>query len=111
MPALPVVPTLLEGMRRYDEYQQLRLLVPDHTILMPTGELPGRPEGEDDAEFVWQVWAEAVSGKAAAECEAVIRVDPYRVRRLLAYWTAEGSLVEVPAASVKVRQGEKQPAE
>jgi len=91
--AFPVVPTLLEGMRRYDEYQQLRLLVPDQTVLMPSGELPGRPEGETDTKFVRQVWAEAVSGKTAAECEAAIRVDPYRVRRLLAYWVAEGSLL------------------
>jgi hypothetical protein len=33
---LPVVPTLLEGMKRYDEYQQLRLLVPDDTVLTPS---------------------------------------------------------------------------
>ncbi|RPI25245.1 MAG: DUF4388 domain-containing protein, partial [Acidobacteria bacterium] len=110
-PALPVVPTLLEGMRRYDEYQQFRLLVPDHITLMPAGVRPGRPEGENDPEFVRQVWAEAVSGKTAADCEAVIRVDPYRVRRLLAYWAAEGSLSEVQAARVKTRQEEKQATE
>jgi hypothetical protein len=98
---LPVVPTLLEGMKRYDEYQQLRLLVPDDTVFLPTGERPGRPEGEDDPEFVRQVWAEAVFGKTAAQCEASIAADPYRTRRLLAYWMADGILREVSAATVR----------
>jgi len=98
---LPVVPTLLEGMKRYDEYQQLRLLVPDDTVFTPTGERPGRPEGEDDAEFVRQVWAEAVFGKTAAQCEASIAADPYRTRRLLAYWMADGILRAVSAANIR----------
>ncbi|MFB3905697.1 MAG: DUF4388 domain-containing protein [Acidobacteriota bacterium] len=103
---LPVVPTLLEGMKRYDEYQQLRLLVPDDTVFAPTGERPGRPEGEDDAEFVRQVWAEAVFGKTAAQCEASIAADPYRTRRLLAYWVADGILREVSAANVRRSQAD-----
>jgi len=98
---LPVIPTLLEGMKRYDEYQQLRLLVPDDTVFTPTGERPGRPEGEDDAEFIRQVWKEAVFGKTAAQCEASIAADPYRTRRLLAYWMADGILREVPTANVR----------
>jgi len=98
---LPVVPTLLEGMRRYDEYQQLRLLVPDDTVFAPTGERPGRPEWEDDAEFVRQVWAEAVFGKTAAQCESSIAADPCRTRRLLVYWLADGVLREVPTANVR----------
>jgi len=104
---LPVVPTLLEGMKRYDEYQQLRLLVPDDTVLTPTGERPGRPEGEDDSEFVRQVWAEVVFGKTAAQCEASIATDPYRIRRLLAYWLADGVLREVSSANIRRPQAEK----
>ena len=104
---LPLVPTLLEGMRRYDEYQQLRLLVPDDTVFMPTGEKPGRPEGEDDADFVRQVWSEAVFGKTAAQCEASIQADPYRTRRLLAYWMADGILREVSSANIRRPQAEK----
>ncbi len=107
---LPVVPTLLEGMRRYDEYQQLRLLVPDDTVFMPTGERPGRPEGEDDADFIRQVWSEAVFGKTAAQCEASIPADPYRTRRLLAYWLADGVLREVSSANIR-RPTEKTAAE
>jgi hypothetical protein len=108
---LPVVPTLLEGMKRYDEYQQLRLLVPDDTVLTPTGERPGRPEGEDDADFVRQVWAEAVFGKTAAQCEASIPADPYRTRRLLAYWLADGVLREVSTANIRRPRAEKPAAE
>ncbi len=104
---LPVVPTLLEGMKRYDEYQQLRLLVPDDTVFAPTGERPGRPEGEDDTEFIRQVWAEAVFGKTAAQCETSMAVDPYRTRRLLAYWMADGALREVSAATIRRPQAQR----
>ena len=104
---LPVVPILLEGMKRYDEYQQLRLLVPDDTVFTPTGERPGRPEGEDDADFVRQVWADAVFGKTAAQCETSIAADPYRTRRLLAYWLADGVLREVSAATIRRPQADR----
>ncbi len=108
---LPVVPTLLEGMKRYDEYQQLRLLVPDDTVFTPTGERPERPEGEDDTEFVRQVWAEAVFGKTAAQCETSMAVDPYRTRRLLAYWMADGVLREVSAATIRRPQADRPAAD
>ncbi|HET6371765.1 MAG TPA: DUF4388 domain-containing protein, partial [Candidatus Polarisedimenticolia bacterium] len=45
---LEVLPTVLEALRRHDEFQQAKSLVPDDATLKPTGVKPTRPPGEDD---------------------------------------------------------------
>jgi hypothetical protein len=88
---LEVLPALLEAMRRYDEFNQARALVPDEQVLKPTGSKP-TPVEEEDAEFMRSVWGNASSGKTSKSCETALRVDAYRVRRLYAHWLEEGAL-------------------
>jgi Domain of unknown function (DUF4388) len=87
-----VVPILLEGIRRYDEFQQARALVPDDMHLRPTDVEPTRPAEEDDSEVLHALWARISQGDSPAECEQAIAVDSYRIRRLLGHWLEEGSL-------------------
>jgi hypothetical protein len=91
-PAREVVSVLLEGMRRYDEFQRFSALVPDDTVLRQTGSKPSaEPEEPDDA-FQKAIWAKVVSGINARAIEAAVVADSFRVRRLLARWVEDGSL-------------------
>ncbi len=88
----PVMGLLLEGMRRYDELQRSAALIPDGARLRPTGSKPTRLPQEDDPKLLSAVWTKASQGATAAECEAVVATDAFRVRRLLVHWVEEGSL-------------------
>ena len=83
---------LMEGMRRYDEYERARALVPDPTVLVPTGTRPSSPPGETDGAFVRDLWGQVKGGATAAACEDALAGDAYRVRTLLAHWLAEGAV-------------------
>jgi len=83
---------LMEGMRRFDEFQRLRALVPDRARLAATGQKPTAPAGEVDGEMVRRVWTRIRSGATTADCEQAARVDSYRTRALLAHWLEEGAL-------------------
>lgn len=91
-PAREVVSVLLEGMRRYDEFQRFSALVPDETVLKQTGSKPTPEPEEPDASFQRGVWAKAVSGLSACAIEAAVVADSFRIRRLLARWVEDGSL-------------------
>ncbi|MCM3876932.1 MAG: DUF4388 domain-containing protein, partial [Thermoanaerobaculia bacterium] len=91
-PAREVVSVLLEGMRRYDEFQRFSALVPDETVLKQTGSKPTPEPEEPDTGFQKGVWAKAVSGLSACAIEAAVVADSFRVRRLLARWVEDGSL-------------------
>src|SRR5262249_60695810 len=67
-----ILPLLLEGMRRCDEYGRARALVPDTTVLVPTGVRPTTPRGETDAAFVRELWARVNGGDPAAACRAAM---------------------------------------
>jgi hypothetical protein len=88
---LDVVSTILEAMRRHDEFQQDRALVPDGSSLMPGDARPKRPEEEEDKAFAAAVWREAKKGTAPESCEGIIG-DAYRVRRLYTHWLESGAL-------------------
>lgn len=88
-----VVPLLLEGMRRYDELQRDTDLVPDGATFRAAVHKPTTPGHEHDTSLVQATWLAAISGASALECEAGAGCDAYRVRRLLAHWVEEGSLV------------------
>jgi hypothetical protein len=94
---LDVVSTILEAMRRHDEFQQDRALVPDGTSLMPGGQKPSLPETETETAFARTIWQEAVKGTAPESCEGIVG-DAYRVRRLFTHWLENGALALRPAA-------------
>jgi hypothetical protein len=89
---IEVVPMLLEAMRRHDELQQARALVPDGVQIRTTGTKPKRLEEEEDLKLTQAVWAKIVMGSTPEQCEAQIAADAYRIRRLLAYWVEGGAL-------------------
>ncbi len=90
-PPLELLPIILEGVRRHDEYLHARAVVADDIAFKAAGK-PTHPEGEADAAFLRTVWTRVLAGATAAACESALPVDPYRVRRLLAHWVEEGAL-------------------
>jgi hypothetical protein len=91
-PLREVVPLLLEGMRRYDEFQRSAALVPDALYLTGSGQKPKALPEEPDAVLQQQVWARASTGASPRLCEESIPADSFRIRRLFAHWLEEGSL-------------------
>lgn len=91
-------PLLMEAMRRHDELQRARAMLPDHARLRPTGARPTAPPEETDGEFLRQLWTKVKTGTTPAECESEIALDAYRVRALLAYWLEEG-VIEIAAVA------------
>lgn len=83
---------LAEGMRRYDELQRARGLVPDFALLRRKGPEPV-PEEEPGAQaLAAQIWPMTADGVTPKECEGACSADACRVRRLLARWVEEGIL-------------------
>ncbi len=91
-PTKDLVPLFFEGTRRYDEFQQACMLVPDYACLRPTQTKPSPPPEEGDPLLIRTVWQRASSGASALECESGVQVDSYRTRRMLAHWVEEGAL-------------------
>jgi hypothetical protein len=88
-----LAPLIQEGIRRHDELQRARALVPDGCRLKPTGAEPRpRPDEEDPALFR-RVWSRASSGAGPDECEADSPTDAYQVRLLLARWVEDACLI------------------
>lgn len=90
-----VVPIVFEAMRRYDEFRQARVLVPDHVTFEVSGIRPTSHPEEKDVNLWRMVWTKVRSGATALECEEGIPADSYRVRRLLVHWTEEGALQQI----------------
>jgi hypothetical protein len=90
-----VVSILLEGMRRYDDFQRFAALVPDEIILVPTGKKPSPEPEEPDATFQKTVWTKASGGANPKAIESAVAADSYRIRRLLVRWVEEGALKAV----------------
>jgi hypothetical protein len=87
-----VVSILLEGMRRYDDFQRYSALVPDDLVLGPTGTKPSTEPEEVDGALQKAVWTKASGGVTARAIESTVAADAYRIRRLLVRWVEEGSL-------------------
>jgi hypothetical protein len=87
-----IIGMLIEGMRRLDEYERARALVPDPAVLVPTGTRPSSLPGETDGAFVRDLWGLVKSGATAAACEETLAADGYRVRTLLAHWLTGGAV-------------------
>ncbi len=91
-PPQQIVNLILEGVRRHDEWNRAAALVPDEASLKPTDK-PTTPLEGEDKEFSDSLWEKVTSGATAAECEASLAVDCYRVRQLLAHWVEEEALM------------------
>jgi hypothetical protein len=90
-----VMSLLMDGMRRYDEFQRALALVPDDARFKKVGKKPTDVTEDPDPQLAKTVWNKAIRGVPAAELEKEIDLDAYRVRRLYEHWVAEGSLERV----------------
>ena len=87
-----ILPLTLEGMRRYDEFQQAAALVPDDAPLKPTDIKPTPLPDERDGILFKNLWTRIAQGGTPRDCEVSVAADSYRIRRLLAHWVAGGAL-------------------
>jgi hypothetical protein len=87
-----ILPLTLEAMRRYDEFQETAVLVPDTVHLEATSTKPSAHPGEKDGTFLQALWERASQGGTPAEIEKVVASDSYRIRRVLAHWVEQGAL-------------------
>jgi hypothetical protein len=92
LPPTEVMPLLMEGIRRYDEFNQACTIAPDDAVLFKTAVKPTPHDDESDPALIREVWVKASSGAAVGVWEPQIAVDAYRVRRLLAHWMEQGAL-------------------
>jgi hypothetical protein len=83
---------LSEGMRRYNELQCARALVPDFALLRQKGPEPIWRPDEEDSDLFNLLWQKTAAGASPEECEAAYPADSYRIRVLLARWVEEGVL-------------------
>ncbi len=90
--ALDLMGMILEGLRRHEEYQLARALAPEGISLEPGEAAAICPEEETDDALARSVWTCASAGAPPEVCEAEAATDPFRVRRLLAYWIERGAL-------------------
>jgi uncharacterized protein DUF4388 len=96
-----VLPLTLEGMRRYDEFQQSAALVPDEVSLKATDIRPTPHPDERDGALVKDLWTSIASSATPRQCETELKADSYRIRRMLAHWVEQGALTiaETPVAA------------
>jgi hypothetical protein len=95
--SMAMMSLLLEGMRRYDEFNRALSLVPDDARYKSTGKKPSDVKEDADAKLAKTVWGKAVRGVPANVCEAELEVDCFRVRRLYEHWVTEGTLASTDA--------------
>jgi uncharacterized protein DUF4388 len=89
---LEVLPMVVEGVRRHDEFREAKILVTGGARLATSSVPPTRPSTDEDQSFIDMVWKKCIAGVSPAELEDALGVDPYRVRHLLAHWVEEGAL-------------------
>lgn len=89
---IPVMSLLMEGMRRYDEFNRATAIIQDEARFGATGQQPTALPDEDDADFVNGIWVQATQGATPVEIERTAKVDGYRIFRLFEHWVDEGSL-------------------
>ena len=87
-----ILPLTLEAMRRYDEFQESAVLVPDTVFLERTNVAATPLPGETDGSFLQALWEHASQGGTPLDCEAAVASDSYRIRRALAHWVEQGAL-------------------
>ncbi len=90
-PEQDVLPLILEGVRRFDEFNRAAAVAPDHVRLKPTGK-PHTAVADEDPAFAATLWQQVSTQRSVQECEAAMAVDSYRTRRVIAHWIEEESL-------------------
>ncbi len=89
---LEVIAAILEALRRHDEFNLARAVVPDDATYRTTDRKPVPLPEETDVALTRAVWVKASSGVSAEEVERGTPVDSFRVRRLYAHWLESGCL-------------------
>ncbi len=87
-----IMALLMEAMRRFDEFQRLRALVPDDADVTGGTAKPSAPPGESDGELIRRLWGAVRRSASVLECEREGGVDSYRARTVLAHWLEQGAL-------------------
>ncbi|HJZ12524.1 MAG TPA: DUF4388 domain-containing protein, partial [Acidobacteriota bacterium] len=87
-----ILPLVMEGIRRYDELQRSRIIVPDDVRLKAKTAQPSPLAEEKNGLLFRDIWNAVQSGATAVECEAIGNVDSYRIRRLLVHWLDTGAI-------------------
>jgi len=102
--SMAMMSLLLEGIRRYDEFNRALALIPDDARFKSTGKKPSDVKEDRDSKLAKVVWGQAARGVPPSVCESEIQIDSFRIRRLYEHWVTEGALVpadtpaEAPAA-------------
>jgi hypothetical protein len=95
--SMAMMSLLLEGMRRYDEFNRALALIPDDSQFKSTGKKPSDVKEDSDPKLAKAVWGQAVRGVTPEVCESELKIDSFRVRRLYEHWVTEGSLAAADA--------------
>ena len=84
--SMAMMSLLLEGMRRYDEFNRALALIPDDARFKSTGKKPSDVKEDGDPKLAKAVWGQAVRGVPPSECEREIGArqlpDPTPLRAL-----------------------------
>jgi hypothetical protein len=99
--SMEMMSLLLEGMRRYDEFNRALALIPDEARFKSSGKKPSDVKEDGDPKLAKAVWGHAVRGASPAACEKEIPIDCFRIRRLYEHWVTEGALVPADAPAEK----------
>jgi hypothetical protein len=99
--SMAMMSLLLEGMRRYDEFNRALALIPDDARFKSTGKKPSDVKEDGDPKLAKAVWGQAARGASPSVCEGEIAVDSFRIRRLYEHWVTEGALVPADAPTEK----------
>ncbi len=93
-----VMSLLMEGMRRFDEFNRACALIPDDAVFKPTGKKASDVKEDGDPKLAKEVWGRASRGTPTSAVESELPVDAFRVRRLYEHWVTEGSLTSAEKA-------------
>ncbi len=93
-----VMGLLMEGMRRFDEFNRACSLIPDDAVFKPTGKKASDVKEDGDPKLAKEVWGRAARGTPTAVVEGELPIDAFRVRRLYEHWVTEGSLARADKA-------------
>jgi hypothetical protein len=100
-----ILALLMEGMRRFDEVQRLRALIPAEARVRPGANRPTAPADERGGELVRRLWTASKSGASVTELERISGVDSFRALSLLMHWLEEGAAeLELSLAAQEIRE-------
>jgi hypothetical protein len=84
---------LMEGMRRYDEWQRVSTILPDSVRFQRSKPKPEPPMPQDNKDLFHNLWQKTAQSATPEECEANSPADSCSIRALLVRWLEEGALV------------------